>query len=200
MVLHHSCSAPGPWLERTGEIISFSAKILFSPSRWTPFMCWSGNNSRGFCCILRSHRLYSQPDCSLYYTLWCCHCPHVHMLPHSRSPTHTLCTHTSHTALFLKGATPLLQQWQLQTHWGNFFFFLSKSPLLQKGVYNSNVTYRNERTHRQNSNTLLFHWRCLFGVWSFFGFPACYIDNLCVINKKATVCKLCRNKIAGYFV
>ena len=37
------------------------------------------------------------------------HCPHIHMLPHSRLPTHTLCTlrtYTSHTALLL--------QWQLQ--------------------------------------------------------------------------------------
>ena len=56
MVLHDSCSAPGPWSGSTGEMIS---------SR-------SGNNTRELCCIWRSRRLYSQPNCSLYCTLYCC--------------------------------------------------------------------------------------------------------------------------------
>ena len=46
--------------------------------------------------------------------------------PHLKNLTHT---HTSHTALFLKGATPILQQWQLEM----------------------------QETHRQNLNPLLFH-------------------------------------------
>ena len=158
MVLHDSCSAPGPWSGSTGEMIS---------SR-------SGNNTRELCCIWRSRRLYSQPNCSLYCTLYCCryYCYSFHFsfLPHSFTKrtyarsltlirthtlctvhTHTLCTlrtHTLRTVLYLKGATPLLQQWQ--------------------------------RCRRPP-------------VWKYFGFPVSYVDNICVVDKKATVCKLCRN-------
>ena len=106
----------------------------------------SWNNTRGLCCIWRSHHLYSQPDRSLNCTLYCCryHCyrfrfsflshsftdrTHARTLPHSHSPTYALRTHTWCTTLFLNGATPLLRQWQLQM----------------------------QETHRQNSNPLLFH-------------------------------------------
>ena len=37
-------------------------------------------------------------------------------------------------------------------------------------------------------------------VWKYFGFPVSYVDNIYVVDKKATVCKLCRNYTGGYFV
>ena len=99
----------------TGEIISSRAVVCV----YRPFhvLCWSGNNTRELCCLLRSRHLYSQSNCSLYSTFiarqvllppllsFLSHSFTVCTLPLSRSPTHTSCT-----ALFLKGATPLLQQ------------------------------------------------------------------------------------------
>ena len=96
-------------------------------------LSWSGNNTSKLCCILRSCRLYSLPNCRLYCTLYCCcyccysfrfsflsysftACTYVCSLTLLLLPTHTLRTQTSHTALFLKGATPLLQEWQPQMH------------------------------------------------------------------------------------
>ena len=122
LVLHPSCSAPGAVFS-TGEMISSRTKVCVY-LRGEPFslVSWSGNNTR-----VTSHHLYSQPGCSLYCTLYCCryscysfrffslsHSFSVRMLPHSRSPTHTLCT--LRIALFLKGAhrqnlNPLLFHW-----------------------------------------------------------------------------------------
>ena len=67
MVLYHSCSAPRPWSGSTGEMISSRAEVCR-----VHVLSWSGNNTRELCCILRSCRLYSQTNCSLYCTLDCC--------------------------------------------------------------------------------------------------------------------------------
>ena len=113
MVLHHSCSANGPWAGSTGETISSRAEV----------------------CVYLYTLLLSLllRLLSLLRPLSFIHWPHMRTLPHSRSPTHTLRTlrrHTWCTALFLKGATLLLHQWQLQM----------------------------QETHWQNLNPLLFHW------------------------------------------
>ena len=84
-----------------------------------PFMCYVGREiiPGSFAVSCGAVAFIPQLNCSLYCTLiaWSTtvtsfdflplpliHCPHV--------STHTSGTHTSHTALFLKGATPFLQQ------------------------------------------------------------------------------------------
>ena len=61
---------------------------------WTPFhvLSWSRNNTRELCCILRSRCLNSQPNCSLYCTLYCCRCScySFHFSFFSHSHTHHL--------------------------------------------------------------------------------------------------------------
>ena len=84
---------------------------------------WSG--STGEVCLLAWLLSLLLLLLSLLPPLPFIHRPYICTLPHSRSPTHP-----SHSALFLKGATPLLQQWQLQM----------------------------QETRRQNYNPLLFHW------------------------------------------
>ena len=110
MVLHHSCSWTVVGKHRGDDFLQ--GRSLCLPLGWTPFhvLSWSENNTRELCCISRSRRLYSQLLLllSLLLPLPFIHCLNAHTLPH------TLRTHTSCTALFLKGATPLLQQWQVQ--------------------------------------------------------------------------------------
>ena len=73
MVLHRSCSAPRPWSGSTEDMISsWNEVCVYLGDEHPSLLSWAGNNTRVLCCILRSHRLYSQPDCSLYSTLCCC--------------------------------------------------------------------------------------------------------------------------------
>ena len=105
---------------RGDDFLQGRSLCLPSGSNTFQVLSWSGNNTRELCCIWRSRHLYSQPNCSLYCALTArsttVNCfallplPFIHLLqtcrlPHSHSPTHT-----SRTALFLKGATPFLQQ------------------------------------------------------------------------------------------
>ena len=152
MVLHHSCSAPGPWSGSTGEMISSRAEVcVYLRGKPLSRVKLVGKWYQGALLYLEEPLpLFTAKLQPILYTLLLSllllllllllplpfiHCPLIRTLPHSRLPTHTLhilCTHTSRTTLFLKGATPLVQQWQLQM----------------------------QKSHRQNLNPLLFHWSC----------------------------------------
>ena len=77
------------------------------------------------------------------------YCPHIHMLPHSHSPTlRTSQTHVTHR------------------------------PIPERGYATRTTT---ATADVGDPSTELF------------GFPVSYVGNLHIVDKKATVCKLCRN-------
>ena len=143
-------------------------------------LSWSGNNTRELCCILRSCRLYYQPNCRLYCTLNC-HCYSCYsfcfsFLSHSftarmHAPSlslahshlmHLMHTHLTHCPIPARGYATLTTMATADA--GDLSTELEPPPLSLKSP-----------------------------LWKYFGFPVSYVDNVGVVNKKATVCKLCRN-------
>ena len=153
MVLHHSCSAPDRGREAQGRWFPPGPKFVLT-FRVNPISRVKLSPSPG------RPRLYSQPNCRLYCTFYCCRYDcysfrfsfhSLVLLHHFRSPTHTSCT-----TLFLKGATPLLQQWQLQR---------CRRPIILK-----------------NLNPLLFYWSRQCG--SILDFQWLMLTTFALLTKK----------------
>ena len=107
LLLHHSCSAPGPCSGSAGERSPPGLKSVITFRVNPPFTCrWCQKALLSFWAAVAFIR--SQQQCILYslyllsysFPLSSTHClpsARTHMLHHSCSPTHTLCT-----ALFTK--------------------------------------------------------------------------------------------------
>ena len=96
VVLHHPCWLLDCSREAQGRLFPPGPKFVFTVGvNHFHVLPWSGNNTRELCCILRSRRLYSQPNCSLYCTLYCWLSTTATPFTSPSSPIHPLsaCTH-----------------------------------------------------------------------------------------------------------
>ena len=113
---HRRWFPPGPIFVFTFRVNSLSFVKLVRKSEEYP---WLQNADRKWLDVGVTFK-FASPSSPIHSLSACTHAPSLSLaLSHLR----TLCTHTSRTALFLKGATPLLQQWQLQiqeAHRGGF--------------------------------------------------------------------------------
>ena len=126
-------------------------------------LSWLGNNIRELCCIWRNRRLYSQTNCRLYSTLYCCHyycyyfrfsshCPHAPSL--SLAHSHLTHTHLMHRPIPEKGYTTLKAPTAVGLSLGHRLYQVS-SCLLPRCCGSSRLLHRKwlmpPQSHRKRS-------------------------------------------------
>ena len=173
MVLNHSCSAPRPWSVSTGEMISSRVKVCVY-LRGKPLSCVKlvGKWYQGALLYLEElSPLFTaklQPVlCTLLPSLLLLLLSLLLPLPFSQARMHAPSLLLAHSHL-------------THTH-------LTHSPIPESSYATFTMM---QETHRQNLNPILFHWSLRCG--SILDFQWVML-TVFVVDKKSTVCNLCRN-------